>query len=168
MEQQQHLEKTVQSLNDRKNQLECLLQRHMCTRKTVVPISTNSTHQFIKPDLKTIPQTTNILDTGSNTINTKRITINFSNAQDFLAVAPVTRVTGSNDNSTPGLSLITIHILPDGNSQTLFSSAIDRSKIVELLQHASSNNSNAQTAVMINNMSTDSIVSTNTSTNSTS
>ncbi|CAF4686906.1 unnamed protein product, partial [Rotaria magnacalcarata] len=47
------------------------------------------TLNITKSDIKTIPTTT-LLDSNNNSGNSKRVTINFTNAQDLLAIAPLT------------------------------------------------------------------------------
>jgi hypothetical protein len=121
----------VQNLADQKRQLELLLNRHSCLNKTHLPIT--------KTDLKTIPTTT-LLDPN----NAKRVTINFSNAQDLFTVAPLTRSSSTNDNSSASSSttvpMITIHIIPEVAQALLGSTTVDKNKLAELLQQANTIN----------------------------
>jgi len=164
LQEQKSLESSVHSLADKKNHLEMLLHRHACT-KTRLPITTTNptTLNISKTDLKSIPTTT-LLDSNNNNGNNKRVTINFTNAQDLLAVAPLTRITPTlttTDGSSSNVPMITIHIIPEVAQALLGSSSVDRAKLVELLQQASANNSSL-TATISDSMTT------NTSTNSTS
>lgn len=155
------LEQSVQTLAERKNQLEYLMHRHPCTRKSSLPIVTTNTHHIAKTDLKTIPGTMNTVDSANNTINTKRVTINFTNPQDFLAVAPLTRVSSTAESPSANVPVITIHILPEVAQALLGSTTFDRAKLVELLQQANANHA-ASTAA--NQGASDSML-TNTSSN---
>jgi len=144
---------------NKKNQLENLLHRHVCT-KTRLPITTTGgTTLNIS---KTFPTTT-LLDSNNNNGNNKRVTINFTNAQDLLAVAPLTRITTTDGSSSSSSSvpMITIHIIPEVAQALLGSASVDRAKLIELLQQANMNNSSSTTTI------SDSM-NTNTSTNSTS
>ena len=145
---QQKLEHTVQSLANKKNELEILLHRHACT-KARLPITTISNPLNIsKTDLKTIPTTTTLLDSNNNSGNNKRVTINFTNAQDLLAVAPLTRITTTTDGSlaSSGVPMITIHIVPEVAQALLGSTSLDKAKLAELLQQANANNSTNPTS----------------------
>jgi hypothetical protein len=157
LDEQKLLERSVQSLSDQKNQLEILLHRHPCAKKARLPITTThgNTLNISKSDMKPI-STTTLLDSTNNNGNNKRVTINFTNAQDLLAVAPLTRITTS-DGSSSSVPMITIHIIPEVAQALLGSTSVDKAKLAELIQQASTNNSTA----------TDSITMT-TSTNSTS
>lgn len=168
VEEQKALEHDVQSLNDKKNQLEMLLHRHACARKTRFPVTTTATSlnnvNITKSEIKTIPATA-LLDSNNNNGNSKRVTINFTNPQDLLALAPLTRITPTlttTDGSSPTTSvpMITIHIIPEVAQALLGSTSVDKAKLAELLQQASANNTSSNTI-------SDS-AATNTSTNSTS
>jgi hypothetical protein len=102
--------------------------------------------------VKTIPTTT-LLDSN----NTKRVTINFSNAQDLYAVAPLTRVTSTTDtpSSSSNVPMITIHIIPEVAQALLGSTSVDKVKLAELIQQANANNSATN-----NHFTTDSMNST--------
>ncbi|CAF1161228.1 unnamed protein product [Adineta ricciae] len=146
MEQQQDLEHTVQTLNDQRNQLEAILLRHPCAKKTRLPITTTTanTINLSKPELKVFPTAT-LLDSNNNG-NNKRVTINFTNAQDLLAVAPLTRITPTlttTDGSSSTVPMITIHIIPEVAQALLGSSTVDKNKLVELLQQANVNANNS-------------------------
>ncbi len=143
IDEQKSLERSVQTLSDQKNQLEILLHRHVCT-KTRLPITT--TGNISKTDIRSIP-----IDS-----NNKRVTINFTNAQDLLAVAPLTRLTTTDgSSSSSSVPMITIHIIPEVAQALLGSTSVDKAKLAELLQQAN-----------VNNLSSESM-NTNTSTNST-
>jgi hypothetical protein len=159
LDEQKLLERSVQSLSDQKNQLEILLHRHPCAKKARLPITTThgNTLNISKSDMKPI-STTTLLDSTNNNGNNKRVTINFTNAQDLLAVAPLTRITTTDgSSSSSSVPMITIHIIPEVAQALLGSTSVDKAKLAELIQQASTNNSTA----------TDSITMT-TSTNSTS
>jgi hypothetical protein len=163
VDEQRALEHSVQSLADRKNQLELLLHRHACTKKSRLPITTTTanTLNISKNDIKSIPTTT-LLDSNNNSGNNKRVTINFTNAQDLLSVAPLTRLTTTDSSSSStNVPMITIHIIPEVAQALLGSTSVDRAKLVELLQQANANNSSSTT-------STSDSITTNTSMNSTS
>jgi hypothetical protein len=147
LNQQKSLEHTVQTLNDQKNQLEILLHRHVCTKTTRLPITTTN---ISKTDIKSIP-----IDSNNNNGNNKRVTINFTNAQDLLAVAPLTRITTTDASSSSTVPMITIHIIPEVAQALLGSTSVDKAKLAELLQQA-------------NSSSTTTITDSNTSMNSTS
>ncbi|CAF1424713.1 unnamed protein product [Rotaria magnacalcarata] len=166
LEQQKSLERTVQTLNDQKNQLEILLHRHPCTKKVRLPMATTSTPMhtlnITKSDIKTIPTTT-LLDSNNNSGNSKRVTINFTNAQDLLAIAPLTRITPTlttDGSSSSNVPMITIHIIPEVAQALLGSTSVDKVKLAELIQQANANNASSTTI-------SDS-TATNTSMNSTS
>jgi translation elongation factor EF-G len=100
-----------------------------------------NTINISKADLKTIQSTT--LDSNNNTNgNNKRVTINFTNAQDLLACAPLTRITTASDGSSSSstVPMITIHIIPEVAQALLGSTTVDKAKLAELLQQASVNN----------------------------
>ncbi|CAF3933214.1 unnamed protein product [Rotaria sp. Silwood2] len=164
IDEQKSLEHAVQTLNDQKNQLEVLLHRHVCTKKTRLPITTTTPINNLnisKSDIKTIPTTT-LLDSNNNNGNSKRVTINFTNAQDLLAIAPLTRLTTTDGTSSSSstVPMITIHIIPEVAQALLGSTSVDKAKLAELLQQANVNNSSSTT---ISDSAT-----TNTSANSTS
>ncbi|CAF3433172.1 unnamed protein product [Rotaria socialis] len=135
IEQEGNLQRSVQTLSDRKNQLETLLHRHTCLKKSHLPMTntTSNTLNISKADFKTIP-TTALLDSN----NTKRVTINLTNAQDLFGNASLTRTTNDASSSGP---MITIHILPEVAQAILGSTSIDRNKLADLLQQANSTNS---------------------------
>ncbi|UJR30637.1 hypothetical protein I4U23_018161 [Adineta vaga] len=154
-EQQQNLERSVQNLADQKNQLELLLHRHACLKKP--HLSTASNFNLSKTDVKTIPATS-MLDPN----NSKRVTINFTNAHDLFTVSPLTRVTSNTDptpsSSTSSVPMITIHILPEVAQALLGSTSVDKAKLAELLQQANTVNSSSTTTTT----TTDSIATNNT------
>ncbi|CAF3795924.1 unnamed protein product [Rotaria sp. Silwood1] len=167
LDEQKSLEHAVQTLADQKNQLEILLHRHVCTKKTRLPITTTTPVNSLnipKSDIKTI-STTTLLDSNNNNGNSKRVTINFTNAQDLLAIAPLTRLTPTitttdgTSSSSSTVPMITIHIIPEVAQALLGSTSVDKAKLAELLQQANATNSSSITIA-------DS-ASTNTSTNST-
>jgi hypothetical protein len=95
--------------------------------------------------MKTTPTTT-LLDSNNNSGNNKRVTINFTNAQDLFTVAPLTRFTTTTENSSSStVPMITIHILPEVAQALLGSTSVDRTKLAELLQQAQANNSSSTT-----------------------
>jgi hypothetical protein len=97
-----------------------------------------------KTDFKSIPTTT-LLDSNNNG-NNKRVTINFTNAQDLLAVAPLTRITTTAaDGSSSTVPMITIHIIPEVAQALLGSTTVDKAKLAELIQQANANNSSTTT-----------------------
>jgi len=164
-EQQQNLQRSVQNLSDQKHQLEILLNRHPCLKRTHLPITnpTSNTLNISKTDVKTIPTNT-LLDPN----NSKRVTINFTNAQDLFAVAPLTRTTSTNDGSSASSSassstvpMITIHIIPEVAQALLGSTTVDKTKLAELLQQASTINLTSTTTTNNNHFTTDSTNSTN-------
>jgi len=105
--------------------------------------------------MKTIPTTTTLLDSN----NTKRVTINFTNAQDLYAVAPLTRVTSTTDTpSSSNVPMITIHIIPEVAQALLGSTSVDKVKLAELIQQANANNS--ASIATNNHFTTDSMNST--------
>lgn len=118
--------------------------------------------------MKTIPTTTTLLDPVNNPMNAKRVTINFANQQDLLAVASGSRVTSANEVQMSTTPMITIHILPEVAQALLNSTSVDRTKLVELLQQASANNPSQSSTVMMNNISAETSVSSNTMMNSNS
>ena len=149
MDEQKVLERSVQSLADRKNQLELLLHRHPCTKKARLPITTTNTNtlNISKSDMKPISTTTLLDSTYNNNGNNKRVTINFTNAQDLFAMAPLTRITptltttdGSSPSSSSTVPMITIHIIPEVAQALLGSTSVDKAKLAELLQQANANN----------------------------
>ncbi|CAF0977429.1 unnamed protein product [Rotaria sordida] len=156
IDEQKSLEHSVHTLTDQKNQLEVLLHRHVCTKKTRLPITTTTPTTSVnnlnisKSGMKTIPTTT-LLDSNNNNGNSKRVTINFTNAQDLLAIAPLTRLTPTlttTDGTSPSSSsvpMITIHIIPEVAQALLGSTSVDKAKLAELLQQASANNSSSTT-----------------------
>jgi hypothetical protein len=158
LDEQQRLEQSVQSLSDQKNQLEILLHRHPCTKKLRLPITTTNanTLNISRTDMKTIPTAT-LLDSNNNNGNNKRVTINFTNAQDLLAVAPLTRITPTltttDGSSSSNIPMITIHIIPEVAQALLGSTSVDRAKLAELLQQAHVNNSSS-TATTSDSMTT--------------
>lgn len=98
----------------------------------------------MKADLKTMP-TSALLDPN----NARRVTINFSSAQDLFTVAPLTR----SNSTTDGLSasgstvpMITIHIIPEVAQALLGSTTVDKTRLVELLQQANAINLTSSTA----------------------
>jgi len=132
------------------------LHRHPCT-KARLPITTTNANTFniSKTDFKSIPTTT-LLDSNNNNGNNKRVTINFTNAQDLLAVAPLTRITPTlttTDGSSSNVPMITIHIIPEVAQALLGSTSVDRAKLAELLQQAHVNNSSS-TATTSDSMTT--------------
>lgn len=158
---QQKLEHTVQSLANKKNELEILLHRHACTKARLPITTTGNSLNISKTDLKTIPTTTTtLLDSNNNSGNNKRVTINFTNAQDLLAVAPLSRITTDNSSGAP---MITIHIVPEVAQALLGSTSVDKAKLAEFLQQATANNSSSSSTTTINPTS-----DSNTSMNSTS
>ena len=176
MNEEKQLEHTVQTLNDQKNHLELLLNRHVCTRKVRAPITTTNpnTLNISRSEMKTIPITT-LLDSNNNTGNGKRVTINVTNAQDLLAIAPLSRITTTTptistvDGSTSTVPMITIHIIPEVAHALLGSTSVDKSKLAELLQQANVNNSSSTaTATTTTTTTISDSTFTNTSTNSTS
>jgi translation elongation factor EF-G len=107
--------------------------------------------------MKTIPTAT-LLDSNNNNGNNKRVTINFTNAQDLLAVAPLTRITPTltttdGSSSSSNIPMITIHIIPEVAQALLGSTSVDRAKLAELLQQAHVNNSSS-TATTSDSMTT--------------
>lgn len=151
--------------------MEILLHRHACLRKSHLPITTANNLNLTKTDVKTIPTTSTLLDPN----NSKRVTINFTNAQDLFAVAPLTRVSSTTDASSPTSSttvpMITIHIIPEVAQALLGSTSVDKVKLAELLQQATATNNSSTTTTTNNNNNnhlTSDTMSTNTSTNSTS
>ena len=145
------LEHSVQTLAEQKNQLEHLLHRHACT-KTRLPITTS---HLTKTEFKPI-STTTLLDSNNNNgtnNNNKRVTINFTNAQDLLSIAPLTRVTTTDGSSSSNVPMITIHIVPEVAQALLGSTSIDRAKLAELIQQATTNNSSTTTATTDSNTS---------------
>jgi len=91
-----------------------------------------------KTDVKTIPTNT-LLDPN----NTKRVTINFSNAQDLFTLGSLTRTNSTTDNSSASSSsvpMITIHIIPEVAQALLGSTTVDKAKLAELLQQANTIN----------------------------
>ncbi|CAF0826629.1 unnamed protein product [Adineta steineri] len=170
LDEQKNLERAVQTLNDQKNQLEVLLHRHPCTKKIRLPITTANTMNISKNDLKSI-STATLLDSNNNNGNNKRVTINFTNAQDLLAVAPLTRITPTitttdGSSSSSNVPMITIHIIPEVAQALLGSTSVDKAKLAELLQQAALNNSASNTTTTATAISD--LATTNTSTNSTS
>jgi len=175
-EQQQNLQRSVQNLSEQKHQLEILLHRHACLRKPHLPITTANNLNLTKADVKTIPTTSTLLDSN----NSKRVTINFTNAQDLFAVAPLTRVPSTTDASSSPSSassstvpMITIHIIPEVAQALLGSTSVDKAKLAELLQQANATNNSSTitpttTANHNNNHLISDTMSTSTSTNSTS
>lgn len=121
VEQEGHLQRSVQTLSERKNQLETLLHRHTCLKKSHLPMTntTSNTLNISKTDVKTIPTTT-LLDSN----NSKRVTINLTN-----------------DASSSSVPMITIHILPEVAQAILGSTSVDRNKLADLLQQANTTNS---------------------------
>jgi translation elongation factor EF-G len=101
--------------------------------------------------------TTTLLDSNNNNGNNKRVTINFTNAQDLLAIAPLTRITPTltTDGSSSSVPMITIHIIPEVAQALLGSTSVDKAKLAELLQQAAANNA-ATTDSMTMNTSTNS------------
>ncbi len=90
--------------------------------------------------MKTI-STNTLLDPN----NSKRVTINFTNAQDLFSVAPLTRATSTTtDTSTASSSstvpMITIHIIPEVAQALLGSTSVDKTRLAELLQQANAIN----------------------------
>ena len=150
----------MQTLSDQKHQLEVLLHRHACVKKPHLPVTTANNLNISKTDVKTIPTTSTLLDSN------KRVTINFTNAQDLFGVSPLTRATSTGDASSPSSSnvpMITIHILPEVAQALLGSTSVDKAKLAELLQQANAANSSST-----NNHLTSDTMSTNTSNNNTS
>ena len=88
----------------------------------------------MKTDFKTMP-TSALLDPN----NARRVTINFSSAQDLFTVAPLTRTNSTTDGSSASGSsvpMITIHIIPEVAQALLGSTTVDKTRLVELLQQA--------------------------------
>ena len=168
MEQQQALEHTVETLADQKSQLEMILHRHPCTKKIRLPVTTATNMLHIsKPEIKSYPATA-ILDSNNNG---KRVTINFTNAQDLLAVAPLTRITPTlttTDGSSSGVPMITIHIIPEVAQALLGSTSVDKAKLAELLQQVSANNAASAAAAAAVTAATTTSDSTTTTTSSNS
>ena len=129
-------------------------------------MTTANNFNLAKNDLKTIPAATSLFDTINNSNHTKRVTINFSNAQDLLAVAPMSRMSSVSDGSSGSSSapMITIHILPEVAQALLGSTSVDRVKLAELLQQASAANASSITPTL-HHMTSDSMT-TSTATNS--
>lgn len=142
LDEQKTLERNVQTLSEQKNQLEVLLHRHPCTKKGGrLPIATTTNNNVHLS--KSIP-VGSLLDSNNNS-NSKRVTINFANAQDLFAMAPLTRGTGNlittDGSSSSGMPMITIHIIPEVAQALLGSTTVDKAKLAELLQQASVGNS---------------------------
>ncbi|CAM4755712.1 unnamed protein product [Rotaria magnacalcarata] len=137
LEQEGNLQRSVQTLSDRKNQLETLFHHHTCVKKLHLPMTntTSNTLNISKADVKTIPTTT-LLDSN----NTKRVTINLTNAQDLFGNPSLTRTT-NDASSSSSVPMITIHILPEVAQAILGSTSIDRNKLADLLQQANTTNS---------------------------
>lgn len=133
MNQQSVLQNSVDTLVNQKQRLEILLTHHACLRKSHLP-TTNSLN-LSKNDIKTIPINP-LLDPN----NSKRVTINLTNAQDLFALAPLTRSTSNTDNSSASSSstvpMITIHIIPEVAQALIDSTSVDKTKLAELLQQA--------------------------------
>ncbi|CAF0926938.1 unnamed protein product [Adineta steineri] len=146
IDQQNNLQRSVQNLSDQKNQLEILLHRHPCLKKPHLPTTNNL--NISKTDVKSIPTTT-LLDSN----NSKRVTINFTNAQDLFTVSPLTRTTDASSSSSSSVPMITIHILPEVAQALLGSTSVDKAKLAELLQQANANTSSATDSMSTNNTS---------------
>jgi len=125
--------------------------------------TTANTLNISKTDVKTIPANT-LLDPHNN----KRVTINFTNAQDLFAVAPLTRTTNdassssasSSSSSSSTVPMITIHIIPEVAQALLGSTSVDKAKLAELLQQANTINITS-TTTNNNHLTSDSTNSTN-------
>ncbi|CAF0977312.1 unnamed protein product [Rotaria sordida] len=162
-EQEQNLQRSVQNLTERKHQLELLLHRHTCLKKSHIPSITQTTSNnfnLTKTDVQTIPTT------DSN--NSKRVTINLTNAQDLFTNPSLTRITTTTTNdassSSTTVPMITIHILPEVAQALLGSTSVDRNKLADLIQQANANNTFLTTT---NNHVTSDSIPTNTSLNHT-
>ncbi|CAF4911168.1 unnamed protein product, partial [Rotaria sp. Silwood2] len=85
------------------------------------------------------------LYSNNNNGNNKCVTINFTNAQDLLALAPLTRITTADGSSSSSSSvlMIAIHIIPEVAQALLGSTSIDKAKLAELLQQVNVNNSSS-------------------------
>lgn len=181
MEEQKLLERNVQTLTEERNQLDVLLQRHLCTKKNRFPLTSATANplSITKTDIKTIPTAT-LLDPNNNG-NSKQVTINIANAQDLFSVGSIPRVTqtltttnGVSSASTAAVPMITIHILPEVAQALLGSTTFDQAKLAALLQQTNSGMTNKPTATINDSSSvvahpSDSMVThPDTSTNSTS
>ncbi|CAF2512516.1 unnamed protein product [Rotaria sp. Silwood2] len=157
VEQEQNLQRSVQNLTERKHQLEILLHRHACLKNSHISMTqtTSNNLNLSKTDVKIIPTT------DSN--NSKRVTINLTNAQDLFTNTSLTRLTTTTDPSSSGtVPMITIHILPEVAQALLGSTSIDKNKLADLLQQANTHNTFLTTT---NNYVTSDSISTNTSMN---
>ncbi|CAF2680148.1 unnamed protein product [Rotaria sp. Silwood2] len=97
---------------------------------------------------------TTLLDSNNN----KCVNNNFTNAQDILAVALLTRITTIDGSSSSSVPMITIHIIPEVAQALLASTPVDKAKFAELLHQVNVNNSSSTTTISDSR-------STNTSTN---
>lgn len=99
-----------------------------------------------------IPAAT-LLDSTNNNGTSKRVTINFSNAQDLFNVAPLNRLASSSTTAVTTTTtaadgslassngpMITIHIVPEVAHALLGSTSVDKAKLAELIQQANANN----------------------------
>jgi len=132
LNQQSVLQNSVDTLANQKQRLEILLTHHACLRKNHLP-TTNSLN-LSKNDIKAIPINP-LLDPN----NSKRVTINLTNAQDLFALAPLARSASNTDNSSASSStvpMITIHIIPEVAQALIDSTSVDKTKLAELLQQA--------------------------------
>ncbi|CAF0916299.1 unnamed protein product [Rotaria sp. Silwood1] len=160
VEQEQNLQRSVQSLTERKHQLEILLHRHACLKKSHISMTqtTSNNLNLSKTDVTTIPTT--------DPNNSKRVTINLTNAQDLFTNASLTRLTTTTTttdaSSSTTVPMITIHILPEVAQALLGSTSVDKNKLADLLQQANTTNTFLTTTT--NHVTSDSI-STNTSMN---
>lgn len=142
VEEQKLLERNVQTLTEQRNQLEVLLQRHLCLKKTRSSLPTSTTASSLnvsRTDLKSIPATS-LLDPNNNNNhgNSKPVIINIANAQELFAVGSFARANLTNGvlstSSSAGVPIITLHLGPE-LAQALFgSSSVDKTKLAELLQ----------------------------------
>jgi hypothetical protein len=118
--------------------------------------TTANTLNISKTDVKTIPANT-LLDQHNN----KRVTINFTNAQDLFSVAPLTRTTNdASASSSSTVPMITIHIIPEVAQALLGSTSVDKAKLAELLQQGNTFNITS-TTTNNNHLTSDSTNSTN-------
>jgi len=66
------------------------------------------------------------------------VTLNLTNAQNLLAVTPLTRIMTTDGSTTSPSStpMITIHITPEVAQALLNSASVDKTKLAELLQQS--------------------------------
>lgn len=169
-EEQKLLERNVQTLTDQRNQLEVLLQRHICSKKTRSSLPTSTTASSLnmsKTELKSIPATS-LLDPNNNNNNngnSKPVIINIANGQELFAVGSFTRANLTNGvlatNSSTGVPILTLHLGPELAQALFSSSSIDKTKLAELIQQstvASSSSSTTTTAESVVAHPSDSII----------